>query len=210
VLRGVEEPAAVDTSGVEHELARRGQVAEDARPDLQPLLPAGAHLGEAPHRHPSPTVLGGEEAPVGHRLAEHRVGDVVGRQPERRDAQLSLTGLELGWVGVEEAAAVKVVLGNQEVHVAWSLRAWPRRTGRPVSSGDRPGGAARSETFLGVAAATVRIARGERDNAGESHEPSERPPCPVGDLGREDPDPPRVALVGSLLRIEHGFGDVVE
>src|SRR5439155_6377480 len=90
---------------------------------------ARTHLGEAPDRDPAPALLRREEVPIGHGVAEGRVGDVVRCQPEGGDLQPRLSLLELGRRLLEEATAVEVVLGNEEVHVTRSLclarGSWP-------------------------------------------------------------------------------------
>ena len=96
VRRGVHEAVLVGVCGRHDEVRGRGQVPVQARAGLDTLGLALLDLGEAPHRDAAPAVLGREEVPVGHRLAEHRVGDVVRRQPETVDPQERLTGTELG------------------------------------------------------------------------------------------------------------------
>ena len=71
-------------------------------------LLAALDLGEPPHRHPAPTVLGGEEVPVGHRLAHHRVGDVVGGQPEAVDRQQRQARIQLGRLRLGNAAHAQI------------------------------------------------------------------------------------------------------
>ena len=79
-------------------------------------MAAVGHLGEAPHRHAAPALLGREEAPVGHRLTKDRVSDVVGAQSERVHGEQRLAALGLGRGLLAKAAAVQIVLGDEEVH----------------------------------------------------------------------------------------------
>ena len=51
-------------------------------------------------------VRGREEVPVVHRLAEHRVGDVVRCQPEGLDAKQGLAVVRQRGVAVQEPACV--------------------------------------------------------------------------------------------------------
>jgi hypothetical protein len=94
--RCVDEPVRVDARGSHDEVRRGGQIAEHARADLKRVVLAGCHLGEAPHRDAAPALLDTEEAPVRHRLPEHRVGDVVGGESKRGDLEQHPAGLELG------------------------------------------------------------------------------------------------------------------
>src|SRR6185312_3443181 len=76
---------------------------------------------EPPYRHPSPALSGREEAPVGHRLAELGVGDVVGGEPEGLDGEQRLPRPGRGRRGVLEAALVQVGPRDQEVHRSRTL-----------------------------------------------------------------------------------------
>ena len=72
-------------------------------------------LGEAPHRDAPPAVSGREEVPVGHRLAEDGVGDVVRRQAKGPDAKEGLSGFERRQRGIGDAALVEIVALDEEV-----------------------------------------------------------------------------------------------
>jgi long-subunit acyl-CoA synthetase (AMP-forming) len=80
---------------------------------------------------------------------------------------------------------------------------------RLPGSGKRRRAATRAQPFLGVAAAALGVAGGERGDVGERRDPPEAAPGAVGDLRREHPHAPRVALVRAALGVEHRLGDVV-
>ncbi len=114
MLRLVPEPAGVGGRGHDEVRGRR-QVAVHPRAALEALGPALAHLGEAPHRHPPPALRGGEEVPVGHGVAEHRIGDVVGGQAEAVDLQQRLTLVQLGRLGARRPRRPDVAAVDEEV-----------------------------------------------------------------------------------------------
>jgi hypothetical protein len=116
VRRRVDEVERVGAVRLHDEVGSWRQVPEDPRPLRHSVRLAGYHVGEAPDRHPRPAVLiDREELPVVHRLAHHRVGDVVGGEAEGVDTEQHLTVLELRRVGVGEARFVKVVFPDLEV-----------------------------------------------------------------------------------------------
>src|SRR5207244_4384247 len=120
----------------------------------QALVPALADLGEPPHWYAPPTLFGGEEAPVRHRLAEGGVGDVVGAQTERVDGQQRLSLGGLGDPGILEADAVKVVARDQKVH-----------RGGGYTAGASLGGGAQTGLSVAEAAARRTPSKEERQGA---------------------------------------------
>ena len=106
---GIDEVGLARAVRADDQVRGRRQVAEYAGPLGHAVGLAGGHVGEAPDRHPGPALLGREEVPVAHRLAHHRVGDVVGGQAEGIDAEEHLARLELGGIGILEADLVQIV-----------------------------------------------------------------------------------------------------
>ncbi len=113
--RAIDEAMSVDVLGRHQQVAGGRQVAEHARARLEALGIRLGDVGEAPHRHPAPTLRGREEVPVAHRLTEDRVGDVVRGESECIDLQQSLPVHERRRLGLGDAGLPQIVASDQEV-----------------------------------------------------------------------------------------------
>ena len=111
VRRGVDEPGAVGVGRGDDADART--TADTRRGGCPASTPSASLLSTSAKPHvgtrPQPSSAR-EEVPVGHRLAEDRVGDVVRGHPEGVDPQQRLARLELGGLGLGDPALAEIVL----------------------------------------------------------------------------------------------------
>ena len=117
VRRAVAERPLRDAVGRHDQVRGHRQVAEDPLALGQLVVRRARDIGEAPHGDAALPLGRGEEVPVAHRLAEGRVGDVVGCQAELVDGQQHLPRLELalGHRRRRELDRAQVVARDEEV-----------------------------------------------------------------------------------------------
>ena len=118
MLGEVREAARRDVARRDDDVARHRQVAVEALPNLNSLALRGDDVGETPDRDAAPAVLGGEEVPVRHEIAEGRVADVVCREAEGINAQQRLAGAYLAGVAAHafgEFDSFEAVAADAEV-----------------------------------------------------------------------------------------------
>jgi hypothetical protein len=96
----VDETIGAGVVGLQHRMGGQRPIAVHALAHGNTLARRPLDRRKPPHRHDAPTVSGGEEAPVLHRVAEHRTGDVIGGEGEPVDACAHLPGFDRR-VGVE-------------------------------------------------------------------------------------------------------------
>ncbi len=112
----VAEAAVVHPAHGHHQLLGHGEVAEAAAAHRQLGVGGLDHVGVAPHRHPAPALLGGEEVPVLEHVADDGVGDVVGAQAEGVDAQPGLALVQRRRVELDDAHLVEIAAVDLQVH----------------------------------------------------------------------------------------------
>ncbi len=122
VRRDIHETTGADPAGLHREVFRYRKVSIDFHARLHAAGTRLGHCRKTPDRHPPPSGLGGgKEIPIAHRFAKRGIGDIIGRQGERIDAQARLALAERGLFSLLPAGFAERVAFHQKIGHLLSL-----------------------------------------------------------------------------------------
>ena len=120
MIRAVDKTIRVHPIRLHDQMRCRGQVAIKALAHRKALNRAGRHRGKAPNGDHAPPRIGrGEEFPVVHRLAEHRVGHVVRGECKVLNVQQHFTHFKRLIAGNHDLAHHSRVIFVKFDHKCW-------------------------------------------------------------------------------------------